>query len=383
MLIYNLIITAILPVLAFIALWNLFILRKKKIPKIADDKLPFVSVLIPARNEEFNIKNVLSSILEQDYPDYEVIVLNDSSEDKTGDIIDALKKVYPRLKSITGKPLEKGWTGKCYACSQLDELSKGEWILFTDADTTHYKNSVRDSIELALHRNADMLTLLPRLTMISMGEKIVMPMLMFTIMCLLPFYFVDKQGFKSFSIGVGPFMLFKREAYDKIGGHSSVKNALVEDVTLGRKVKKYGLRLIAGDGRNILSVRMYRSFAEIWNGFSKNIFAGFEFSNIRLFTVNLLYFSLFILPFMLFIIDIFMQFGSKFDLFLLVFQIFLIYLIRVSLSIKFKLGFLSTILHPLGALAVPVIALNSWRWIIFGSGAKWKGRVYNSRPEKN
>ncbi len=383
MLIYNLIISAILIVLTLIALWNLFILRKKKIPKIPDDKLPFISVLIPARNEELNIKNVLASILEQDYPIYEVIVLNDNSEDKTGEIIDTLKKTYPKLKSIEGKPLEKGWTGKCYACSQLYEISKGEWILFTDADTTHNKNSLRDSIEIALHGDADMLTLIPKLTMINMGEKIVMPMLVFTIMCLLPFYFVDKNGFKKFSLGVGPFMLFKRGAYDKIGGHSSVKNALVEDVTLGRKVKEYGLRLIGEDGQNILRVRMYRSFGEIWNGFSKNIFAGFEFSNIKLFAVNLVYFLLFFLPFVLFIIDIFLPFGSKFNLFLLGFQIFLLYLIRVSLSVKFKLGILSSVLHPLGALSVPVIALNSWRWITFGSGAKWKGRIYNPRLEKN
>src|SRR5947207_11199769 len=98
MLIYHLLISAILSVLFFILLWNLYILRKKNPPKINDAGLPFVSVLVPARNEEVNIKNVLVSLLEQDYPRYEVIVLNDSSEDKTGEIIASLKNTYANLK---------------------------------------------------------------------------------------------------------------------------------------------------------------------------------------------------------------------------------------------------------------------------------------------
>src|SRR5204863_4982775 len=119
----------------------------------------------------------------------------------------------------------------------------------------------------AIATNADMLTLMPRLTMISFAEKLIMPMLMFTITLLLPFYFVDKKGFRKFSIGIGPFMLFKRSAYEKIGGHASVKNALVEDVWLARKIKENGLKLVAADGQKEVSVRMYRNFTDIWNGF--------------------------------------------------------------------------------------------------------------------
>jgi len=382
MLIYNLLITAILLVLFLIFLSNLFILRKKNAAKIPDDELPFVTVLIPARNEERNIENILLSVLNQDYPNYEVIVLNDNSEDRTGEIIDSLKTSYPKLKSINGKQLESGWTGKCYACNQLYEAAGGEWLLFTDADTTHYKNSIRDSVKLAVYRKADLLTLLPRLTMISVAEKIIMPMLMFTLMCLLPFYFVDKRGFNKYSLGIGPFMLFKKTAYEKIGGHASVKSALVEDVWLGRKIKENGLRLICEDGKDILSVRMYHSFGEIWNGFSKNIYAGFEFSTLSLFGVNLMYFVLFFLPFVLLIIDIFLPFGSKTILNLLLIQVILLYAARILLSIKFKLGFSSAILHPLGAIMVPIIGTNSWRWFRFGKGAKWKGRVYNPLADK-
>jgi chlorobactene glucosyltransferase len=362
-------------------MWNLYILRKRKYSPIPDDKLPFVSVLVPARNEEHNINGILISLLRQDYPKYEVIVLNDNSTDKTPELISEIQKEYPRLRIINGKELEEGWTGKCFACKQLFDASKGEYILFTDADTVHNTNSLRDSITIALNREADMLTLFPKMQMVTLAEKIIMPMLWFTVMLLLPFYFVDKKGFVKFSIGIGPFMMFKRVSYEAIGGHNSVKNAIVEDVWLARLIKEHGMNLVAADGSNMLSVRMYRSFKEIWNGFSKNIFAGFEFSTSALFTINFLYFLLFFLPFLLFFKELSLQFCSCYLLILTGLQVLILYICRTAISVKWKLGIMSTILHPLGALSVPLIALNSWRWITLGKGAKWKGRIY--KPKKN
>jgi len=380
MLIYNLIITAILFVLLIICVWNLYILRRKNYSEISESELPFVSVLVPARNEEHNIKNILTSLLVQDYPKYEVIVLNDNSEDKTGEIIDSIAKEYPHLKVLNGKPLISGWTGKSYACKQLYEASMGEYILFTDADTIHNPNSMRDSITIALNRKANMLTLFPKMIMITFAEKLIMPMLWFTIMMLLPFYFVDKKGFTNFSIGIGPFMLFKRKSYEEIGGHESVKDALVEDICLSKKIKEQDLKLIAEDGHNLLSVRMYRNFKEIWNGFSKNIFAGFEFSSTRLFILNTVYILLFFLPFLLFLIELYLQSDINYIVILISIQIAILYIARIIISVKFKLGIISSLLHPLGVITIPLIALNSWRWIISGEGAKWKGRTYN--PEK-
>ncbi len=382
MLIYNLIITAVLFVLFLILIWNLIILKKRNYPDLAEADLPFISVLVPARNEERNIKGILTSLLNQNYPNYEVIVLNDHSEDNTGKIINEIKQTHPELKVLNGKELPEGWTGKCYACTQLYEESKGEYILFTDADTVHKPGSLKKSITITQHRNADMLTVFPEMTMISFAEKIMMPMLWFTIMLLLPFYFVDKKGFVRFSIGMGPFMFFRRTAYEKIGGHYSVKNALVEDVWLARKIKEHRLQLIVEDGYDMLSVRMYQNFGEIWSGFSKNIFAGFQFSTITLFAINLLYFLLFFLPFIFLIIQLSLYSGLNYVLIMASIQVLLLYLARILISIRFKLGIISTILHPLGALSVPIIAANSWRWIKFGKGARWKGRFYNPTQNK-
>ena len=376
MLYYNLLITAILFVLFIIFLWNLYVLRKKTYNQIPDAKLPFISVLVPARNEELNIHNILTSLLIQDYPEFEVIVLNDNSGDRTGEIIDEIQKQFPRLKVLNGKHPEEGWTGKCYACKQLYEASNGEYLLFTDADTIHKKNSLRESVKIAINRKADLLTLFPENTLVSFAEKLIMPMLFFTIMLMLPLYFVDKKGFHKFSIGIGPFMLFRRDAYEKIGGHESVKSALVEDVWLARKIKESGLMLAAADGFSILSVRMYRSFKEIWNGFSKNIFAGFNFSSSMLFAVNISYILLFFLPFLFFAIELSLLSHVNLLLILTGIQVLILYFARFLLSYRFKLSYISSVLHPFGVIMVPVIAVNSWIWIRLRSGAKWKGRVY-------
>lgn len=388
MLYYNLLVTAILFVLFLICLWNLYILRKREYNRPPNEQLPFISVLVPARNEERNIKNILTSLLQQDYPNYEVIVLNDNSEDNTGAIIDELKASHPELKVINGKPLESGWTGKCFACKQLYETSKGDYLLFTDADTKHYPNSLRSAMAISLGKNADMLTLIPSFTMLTFSEKLLMPLLVFNIMMLLPMYFVDRKGFTKFAAGIGPFVLFKREAYGKIGGHGSVKSALVEDVWLARRIKEFGYKLVIAEGFGLLSVRMYRGFKEIWDGFSKNIFAGFGFSTPVLTVVITMYMLLFFVPFLLFACGLSLHFlfpestsGVNFLLILTGLQVFILYAARFLLSARFKLGILSSLLHPVGALMVPVIAVNSWIWIKTGKGAKWKGRVYKHKIE--
>jgi chlorobactene glucosyltransferase len=371
---YNLLVTAILFVLLIICIWNLFVIRKKKFQP--PENIPFVSVLVPARNEEINISNVLTSLLEQDYPNYEVIVLNDSSEDRTGEIIAGLKIKYKQLQVLSGKPLEAGWTGKCFACRQLYDASKGEYIIFTDADTVHNKNSVSGSVNIAMGTGADMLTLFPEMTMKTLPEKIAMPMLFFTIMLLLPMYFVDKKGYVKFSVGIGPFMMFRRSAYEAIGTHESVRSAIVEDVWLGRKIKEHGLKLVAADGSDLLSVRMYRNAKDIWNGFSKNIFAGLDYSSFSLFAMILIYLLLFFVPFILFPCQLSLQFASRDILILTGLQVIMLYIARFLIAFRFRLGFLSAFLHPLGALIVPLIAFNSWIWIKFRNGTKWKGRVY-------
>lgn len=382
MLVYQGIITIILISLLFIVVWNIVVLRKTNITGLRDDELPFVSVLVPLRNEESNAEGCLRSLLSQEYQNYELIVLDDNSEDKTPDILEKLKKEYPSLIVLKGKTLPEGWTGKTYACKQLADHAKGEWLLFTDADTRHYPNSVKLAIETAISKEADLLTLFPKTIMKTLPEKIIMPMLFFTVFTLLPLYFVSKKGFTSFSMGMGPYMLFKRQAYDKIGGHGEVKQALVEDVWLARKIKERGLKLIIADGKEMAKIRMYGSFKEIWSGFSKNIFAGFDYSAPLLFTVILVFIALFFLPFVFWFVNLFYFSDFNEIILLLTVQVVVLYLIKILLAFRFNLGILSTVLHPVGAILIPVIAINSWRWIASGRGARWKNRTYTNQTLK-
>jgi len=373
--IYHILITVTLFLLFLNCLWNLYILTEREYKLPSDSKLPFVSVLIPARNEEHNIERILKSLVNQDYPKYEIIVLDDNSEDNTYNIAKSLSEKYPVINVIKGKTLEKGWTGKAFACQQLFEKSKGEYLLFTDADTVHHKCSIRKAVEIALNEKSDLLSLMPQMIMKSFWEKIIMPMLYFTVMLLLPFYFVNYTKLEKFSIGIGPFMLFRRESYIKIGGHESVKSAMVEDVWLARKIKKAEMKLTVKDGSQMLGVRMYRNFREIWEGFSKNIFAGFNYSSAILLIINSLYMMLFFMPFIFFFIELIWCHVSHI-LYLLAIQISLIILSQLLISYRFSLGLAPVFAHPLGTLSVFLISLNSLFWVKSKRGAKWKGRTY-------
>jgi chlorobactene glucosyltransferase len=358
-----------------IVLWNMWVFRKRKYNIIPEDELPFVSVLIPARNEERSIKECVESLLVQDYKKFEVIVLNDNSEDSTGMILEELRSKYKKLKVINGKPLPAGWSGKNFACHQLYKASKGEYILFTDADTEHFKDSILNSVTRAINRKADLYTLIPKMTLNTFAEKMIMPGIHFTSFTLLPYYLAETLKSSAFAMGVGPFLLFRREAYETIGGHEALKNDLVEDVRLAKNIKRFGYKVVVNKGLDILSCRMYQSFKEIWEGFSKNIFPGMGYSSLTLFSVFFVYLVLFFVPFAGTAVSWAM--GNDYLMYNFLYQVVLLLIMRVIINSSFKLGFISTLFHPAGVLIISMIGFNSWRWNKVGKGSLWKGRTYS------
>lgn len=372
---FQILVLIVLISLLLIFLWNLYITRKRKIQQFDTSALPFVSVLIPARNEEHNIEQCITSLYRQEYPNYEIIVLNDHSTDRTDEVLAALKNKFPRLVTINGAELPDGWIGKSFACHQLTKAAIGEWLLLTDADTIHNPNSIRTGIETALTRNADLLSVVPYQITNTFSEKLVIPILHFVTFSMLPFYFLEKKGFKQFTIAVGQYMLFKKSSLEKIGGYETVKNEMVEDVSMGKLIKKNDMQLIVLNGIEMVSCRMYRSFAQVWEGFSKNIFAGLGFSFITMLLIIISYFVFFIMPYFWTPYFLISQ-GFSLLSFLCIAQVAINYFIRLTLSFKYKLSFASSILHPIGILTVILITLNSWRLVTFSSGPSWKGRSY-------
>ena len=233
---------------------------------------PFVSIIVPARNEERNLPRLLPSLLSQKYPAYEVIVVDDKSKDNTPAILSEWSARDERLKIVNGVelPREEGWLGKPHAMHQGAQQAKGDWLLFTDADTVHSPISISSSIAYALSHDADLFTIFPFYELGTPSERIIMPVAFQGIMNLYPSYKVNDPNSRA-AIANGQYLLIRRSVYDAVGGIESVKSRIVEDQEFARVVKSAGHRLLIADGQHLMNVRMYTSFQEVWEGWSKNV----------------------------------------------------------------------------------------------------------------
>ena len=171
------------------------------------DRPPRVSVLVPARNEEANIGDCVRSLLSQDYPDFEVIVLDDGSRDRTGEILAELAARDPRLRVIAGRELPAGWLGKHWACQQLGEAADGELLLFTDADTRHGPRSLWNGAAASLAQGADLLTAFPRQEVVTWSEKLVVPFFPWSLLSFLPLALAYRVRSPAFCAAIGQYML--------------------------------------------------------------------------------------------------------------------------------------------------------------------------------
>jgi len=379
MLDYHITILGILICMALIAVINMLTFRSVR-PQRKPHATPMVSVLIPARNEEANIALCLSGLVAQDYPKYEIIVLDDSSDDATETIVKEWERSNSLVRYVKGLPLAAGWVGKCYACHQLSIEARGDLLLFTDADTVHSRQSISSAVAAMESHRADLLTIIPFMTLKSFWEKIVMPMLHFTTFCFLPFSLVSASRNPKFAMANGQFMLFRRSVYEAIGGHEAVRDAMVEDVWLSRLVKSRGYTLRVMDGVRIVSTRMYQSLRQIWEGFSKNLFPGFRYSLAAIIAVMIFNVITSILPFVFLLYALLTTHLPAWTN-IVALQVGVILAVRLMLAHRFKMNLLATLGHPLAMGVVVGIAFNSARWALLTDGVKWKGRTYDFRGE--
>lgn len=237
---------------------------------------PFVSILVPARNEALNIEVCVRSLLGQDYPAFEVLVLDDQSTDVTRPVLDTIQKENTGLKILDGAPLPPGWLGKHWACHQLAQAARGELLLFTDADTRHESQALTAAAAALLEEDADLLTAFPHQEVVTWGEKLTVPILGFALYSFVPVFLARWRPFARLSITIGQYMLFRRSAYDAIGGYEAIRAHPVDDVTLGRRMVGHGFKWLLADGTNHIHCRMYRDFGSAVAGFTKNLFAFFD-----------------------------------------------------------------------------------------------------------
>jgi chlorobactene glucosyltransferase len=239
----------------------------------ANQQLPFISVIIPARNEQRNIRHCISSVLRQDYPNFEIICVDDHSSDGTAGILAELAESNPSLQVIHGAELPAGWAGKPHALVQGVALARGEWLCFMDADTFASPELLRASYHIALRLQADMFSILTAQVLGSFWERAVLPLVFLGLSFGFPAKRVNDPS-RPDAISNGQFILIRRQAYEAIGGHSAVIDRIDEDRALALLAKQAGKRLVLADGRQVASTRMYTSLGEMWEGWTKNIYLG-------------------------------------------------------------------------------------------------------------
>ena len=241
------------------------------------DSPPRVSILIPARDEANNIDMCVRSLLAQQYADFEVLALDDHSTDNTWQILTRLAAADARLHLIKGQPLPDDWLGKHWACHQLAQRASGELLLFTDADTRHHPDALAHAVAALRSDQADLLTVLPHQEVVSWGERLVVPIIPWSIGTCVPLAAAYRLAWPALVVGIGQFMLFQRQAYEAIGGYAAIKAHVADDIALARRITAGGLRWRLADGSKHVVCRMYRNFAQAREGLSKNLFGAFNY----------------------------------------------------------------------------------------------------------
>ena len=361
-------------------------LRVKEFSEIKDE--PLVSILFPARNEEKRIlAEALNSLLAQTFKNLEIIAVNDRSTDKTGEILRRIARGNPKLRTIEGSELPADWLGKPFVLEQALAQAGGEWVISVDADVIFAPEAVKAAVFYAAQNNYDALCLIPFDVCGSVWETIFLPTFGWFRMLKMPASRVNNPK-RPETMGVGNFFLVRRACLKKIGNFESVKNEVAEDLRLAELLKSSGASFRLDYAPDLLKTRMYKGFGEIWAGFTKNLFAGTNFSplnafwgagSILLFGVLPVILAAFCLAEWIFTRNIYFFWLSVPAVLIYICQITVFATVHVS----WKKPLSYALAAPVGMLLFAAILINSAIRILTGRGVVWKERaIYRNRGRK-
>jgi len=263
------------------------------------DNVPSISVIFAARNEELSIEQATRSMLALDYPNMELIVVDDRSTDQTPSILLRLKQESPdALQTIRVELLPHEWLGKCHALHVGAQSARGEWLLFTDADIHMHPSTLQTTLDFASRKKADHLTLAPYCNMPSWILNTFVATFAFLFKAFVKPNQISNPK-SSAHVGVGAFNLVRRSTYQAIGGHASVRLCPDDDVKLGKRIKLAGFQQRFANGMDLIRVPWYASLGEVFRGLEKNCFAGIDYSIPTWIGSNIFIFSSAILPWLL------------------------------------------------------------------------------------
>jgi chlorobactene glucosyltransferase len=370
--------------------WLLFALAlgllNRKRPRLRDysppspEDSPRVSIIVPARDEAENISACLATLLASSYENREIIVVDDSSVDGTTDIARILEsRSNGDLRLVIGEPLPAGWLGKCWACWQGYLAAQGELLLFTDADTRHDDDLLGRAVGAVLIERADLLSIMPRPLIESFWERLVRPQIM-VILALRygDFRRINRTRNPLRAIANGQFLLFRRDAYQAVGGHQAVRRSVTEDLALAQRVVSAGRHLFLAHAEELMDTRVYRSFAGLVEGWSRILAFGFRQTVSRPLrtAVPWLIGAAVILfwcgPPIVFIAALFgLVHGTAVGWSLITTAISIVF--WMATNYRFRIPLLHALLYPVGSFITGILFFRS---AFRGGRIAWRGRTY-------
>ena len=348
-----------------------------------DHVKPKVSIILPARNEEKFIDKCLISLLNQDYDNYEIIAINDSSEDSTGDLIKKYAKKYSKIIPVDANPKPVGWAGKNWACMEGYKKATGELLLFTDADTKHANSVISLAVSHLLSLELDALTVIPRMLCLDVITKITLPMISTFLHTRFSALRVNDKS-KNTGYFFGSFFIMKKTTYDSVGTHEGVKSELVEDGALGKKVKESNFKMRMVRGEHLIDAIWARDSSTLWNAL-KRLMIPLYLQNAKIAVAS--FFGVLFLLFMPFPIFAYSAIIFNSDSSLMLFVIsciasLLVYLggiIDAAKGLELKLRY--SLLAPVGSLIVVCGFLAGLIQAKSKTAVSWRGRTYHMKGQ--
>ena len=328
----------------------------------AEITYPSLSIVIPACNEEESIEQTVTRLLNQDYPNLELIVVNDRSTDSTGAILTELDTKYSKLKVVTIADLPPNWLGKNHAIHQGCKHATGEWILLTDADIMFSPDSLKKTLSYSLENKLDHLTILPDIVNRGFFFRGFFSLFMF----MMTITFATKKF-----AGFGPFNLLKRSVYEVIGGYEAISMFVMDDLSLGQLISEKGYKQNFGYSKGLISVKFYDNLTGIFKGFEKNFFASTNYGVIAMLIMCCFLIFLHAYPF----VGIFV--GPPFARVLCSVPLITLFVIYHYGNRYIDAPAVNFFIHPISALLYIGVLLNSMVKTLRRGGINWRGTFYS------
>ncbi|MBA4718191.1 MAG: glycosyltransferase [Nitrosopumilus sp.] len=343
---------------------------------------PMVSIILPARNEEKFIGKCLDSLIKQDYKNYEIIVIDDSSNDATGKIISEYAEKDSKIISVSARPKPEGWMGKNWACMEGYRKATGELLLFTDADTKHSKNVLSLAVTHLISFDLDALSAIPKMVTFDFWTKITLPMISTFLHTRFSALNVNNPAKKT-GYFFGSFFILKKKTYEEVGMHEGVKQEIIEDGALGKKVKELGYKMKMVRGEHLIDAVWARDRITLWNAL-KRLMVPLYLQNGKI-AIGIFFAVLFLLfiPFPVFATSALLPIETISAKILCISAAIASILIYIGAIIETKVGLKLRWIHaffaPLGGLVVVLGFLSGLIQAKSASSVTWKERIYSMK----